>query len=352
MIKRHMRSRLTAAALVVLTGAGALTACGNDSSGGDSGGTTQVRLGYFPNITHATALVGVQKGIFAKHLGSGVKLTTATFNAGPAATEAIFSGAIDATYIGPNPAINAWAKSKGKAIKIISGAASGGASLIVQPSIKNVADLKGKTIATPQLGNTQDVALRFYLKQQGLKTDKNGGGDVAVRPQDNAVTLQAFAQGDIDGAWVPEPHASRLVLENKGKKLLDEKDLWPGGKFVTTHLIVRQEFLRDHPDLVKKLVAASSEANAFLNSNPEDAKKAANAQLAALTGKPLKDDVLESAFKEITFTDDPIAASLTEGAKHAQEIGLLEPVDLAGIYDLSLLNETLKAGGKNPVSDT
>ncbi|GAA2081053.1 ABC transporter substrate-binding protein [Actinomadura alba] len=349
-----MRLRQVAAALAVLTGAGALTACGSDSGTDGSGGSggSEIKLGYFPNITHATALVGIQKGFFTKQLGSGVKLTTATFNAGPSATEALFSGAIDATYIGPSPAINAWAKSHGKAIKIISGAASGGASLVVNPSIKSVEDLRGKTIATPQLGNTQDVALRYYLKQKGLRTDKNGGGDVKVRPQDNAVTLQSFAQGAIDGAWVPEPHASRLVLENKGKRLLNENDLWPGRKFVVTHLIVRTEFLKSHPDLVKKLVAGSVEANAFINSDPAGAKKSANAQLAELSGKPLKDDVLESSFKEIAFTDDPIASSLHEGAKHAQEIGLLEPVDLAGIYDLGPLNEVLKTEGKSPVSDS
>ncbi|MBC6461103.1 ABC transporter substrate-binding protein [Actinomadura sp. HBU206391] len=350
-MKRRMRLRSAAAALVVLTGAGALTACGDDS-GASGGGSTEVKLGYFPNITHATALVGMQKGYFTKQLGSGVKLKTATFNAGPAATEALFSGAIDATYIGPSPAINAWAKSHGKAVKIVSGAASGGASLVVQPSIKSVADLRGKTIATPQLGNTQDVALRYYLKQQGLRTDKNGGGDVHVRPQDNAVTLQSFAQGEIDGAWVPEPHASRLVLENKGRRLLNENDLWPGKRFVVTHLIVRTEFLKSHPDLVKKLVAGSVEANAYINADPAGAKRAANAQLAALSGKPLKDDVLESSFKEMTFTDDPIASSLREGAKHAQDIGLLDPVDLKGIYDLGPLNEVLKAGGKSPVSDS
>jgi NitT/TauT family transport system substrate-binding protein len=348
-MKRRMSMRSAAAALVVLTVAGALTACGGGSK---SGGGSELKLGYFPNITHATALVGVQKGFFAKHLGSGVKLTTATFNAGPAATEAIFSGAIDATYIGPSPSINAWAKSHGKAVKIISGAASGGASLVVKPSIKSIADLKGKTIATPQLGNTQDVALRYFLKQKGLRTDKNGGGDVHVRPQDNAVTLQSFAQGDIDGAWLPEPYASRLVLESKGKRLINENDLWPDHKFVVTNLLVRTDFLKSHPDLVKKLLEGSVEANDYINANPADAQKSANAQLAALTGKPLKDDVLQSSFKEMSFTNDPLASSLRAGAAHAQDIGLLDPVDLKGIYDLGPLNEVLKAGGKSPVSDS
>ncbi|MCU1616368.1 MAG: hypothetical protein JWO98_3908 [Frankiales bacterium] len=348
-MKRRRRLRPAAAALALLAGVGTLSACGSGS--GASGSSTEVRLGYFPNITHATALVGVQKGFFAKHLGA-VKLRTATFNAGPAAIEALFSGAIDATYVGPSPSINAWAKSHGQAVKVISGAAAGGASLVVKPSITSVEQLRGKTIATPQLGNTQDVALRYYLRQKGLKTDKNGGGDVKVRPQDNSVTLQSFAQGAVDGAWVPEPHASRLVLENKGKRLINENDLWPGHKFVVTNLLVRTEFLKAHPDLVKKLLAGSVEANDYIGHDPADAQKSANAQLAALTGKPLADNVLQSAFKELTFTNDPIASSLRGGAEHAQEIGLLAPVDLNGIYDLGPLNEVLKAGGKSPVSDS
>jgi NitT/TauT family transport system substrate-binding protein len=347
-----MRVRSVAMAMVTLVGAGVLAGCGGSSSSASkSGGEATVTLGYFPNITHATALVGVQKGLFAKRLGGGVKLKTATFNAGPAAVEAIFSGAVDASYVGPNPSINAWAKSHGKAIKVISGAASGGAALVVKPSIKSVADLKGKKIATPQLGNTQDVALRYWLKQRGLKTTKEGGGDVNILPQDNSQTVQTFEQGSIDGAWVPEPYASRLLIEGKGKKLVDEKTLWPGGRFVVTDLVVRTDFLHKHPDLVRKLLAASIEANDYINKNPADAAQTANDALKGLTGKSLKPDVLAAAFKNVTFTNDPIAASLREGAAHAQQIGLLDPVDLNGIYDLGPLNEVLKTDGAAQVSD-
>lgn len=344
---RRFRRRTAAAALIVLAGAGALTACGDD--GGEGGSDARLKLGYFPNVTHATALVGVEKGIFAKHLGAAPK--TATFNAGPAAVEAVFSGAVDATFVGPNPAINAWSKSHGKAIKIISGAASGGVSLVVKPGIRGVQDLKGKKIATPQLGNTQDVAIRYWLKKNGLTANKDGSGDVKVMPQENATTLQAFAQGAIDGAWVPEPFASRLVLESKGKKLLDEKSLWPGGKFVITNLIVRRDFQSKHPEQVKKLLQGVVEATDYLNSDQAGAKQTVNAALAKLSGKPLKPDVLDSAFKEIQFTTDPVANSLTEGARHAEEIGLLEKTDLDGIYDLGPLNDVLKAGGKAQVSD-
>jgi NitT/TauT family transport system substrate-binding protein len=345
-----MKSRFAALGLAVLAGTGLLTACGSSDKSSGGGDDTQVRLGFFPNITHATALVGVQKGIYTKYLGKAPKALT--FNAGPAATEAVFSGAVDATYVGPNPAINAFAKSHGQAIKVISGAASGGASLIVKPSIKSPADLRGKKIATPQLGNTQDVALRYWLKQQGYKTDKNGGGDVHIMPQDNSQTLTAFAQGQIDGAWVPEPYASRLVLEDKGKKLVDEASLWPGGKFVVTTLIVRTEFQKKHPDLVKKLLQAQVEATDYINANKADAEKSANAELQALTGKPLKQDVLDSTFKNVTFTNDPIASSLNGSAQHAEQVGLLDHVDLKGIFDLGPLNEVLKAKGEPAVSDS
>jgi NitT/TauT family transport system substrate-binding protein len=340
-----MKARFAALGLAVLAG-GLLPACGSSSA---SDKNVQVKLGFFPNITHATALVGVQKGIFTKYLGKAPK--TLTFNAGPAATEAVFSGAVDATYVGPNPAINAFAKSHGQAIKIISGAASGGAALVVKPDIKSAADLRGKKIATPQLGNTQDVALRYWLKQQGLKTDKNGGGDVHIMPQDNSQTLQAFQQGQIDGAWVPEPYASRLVLEDKGKKLVDEASLWPGGKFVITTLIVRTAFLKEHPDLVKKLLEAQVEANDFINQHKADAEKAANDELQALTGKPLKQAALDATFQNVTFTDDPIASSLRTSAQHAEEVGLLNHVDLNGIFDLGPLNEVLKTKGEAAVSD-
>ncbi|GAA3096999.1 ABC transporter substrate-binding protein [Streptosporangium carneum] len=352
-------ARGVVAALAVLALTTLATACGSSGTtgatgSGGSGGSgdklAEVRLGYFPNITHSTALVGIEKGLYAKHLG-GTKLTATTFNAGPAAIEAVFSGAIDATYIGPNPAINAWAKSKGKAIKIIAGAASGGVFLVVKPEINGVEDLKGKKIATPQLGNTQDVALRYWLQEKGLKTDTKGGGDVNIIPQENSQTLQTFATGDIDGAWVPEPFASRLVQESKGKILVDERDLWPNKQFVITHLIVRQEFAAQHPEAVKQLLEGHVEANAAIAADPADAAKTVNAALEKLSGKPLKQEVLDSAFKNISFTNDPIASSLTGSADHAIKIGLLQPVDLNGIYDLKILNEILKAKGQTEVVD-
>jgi sulfonate transport system substrate-binding protein len=349
-----MRSRtlraLALAATAFLT-ATALAACGDDSSAGSNGEAKTIRLGYFPNITHAPALVGINKGFFQQALGSNTKLEAKTFNAGPAAIEALFSGAIDATYIGPNPAINGWAQSKGTGLKIIAGSTSGGAGLVVKQGINSAADLKGKKLATPQLGNTQDVALRSWLKQNGLTADQQGGGDVSIAPQDNATALQAFAQGAIDGAWVPEPNFSRMVLESKGKVLVNEKDLWPNGQFVTTHLIVTQDFLKKYPATVKKLLQGHVQSVEYIKKDSAAAQQAANAQLAALTGKPLKDNVLAAAFKNLTFTYDPISSSLYASAKHAEDVGLLKPVDLKGIYDLGPLNALLTADGLAEVGD-
>jgi NitT/TauT family transport system substrate-binding protein len=347
--------RALALAATAIAASSALAACGgsDDKTASGSGATAEaatIRLGYFPNITHAPALVGVNKGFFQTALGS-TKLETKTFNAGPAAFEALASGAIDATYIGPNPAINGWAQSHGEALKIIAGSTSGGAGLVVKPTITSPADLKGKKIATPQLGNTQDVALRSWLKQNGLNADQQGGGDVSIQPQDNATALQAFAQGAIDGAWVPEPNLSRMILEDKGKLLVNEKDLWPNGQFVTTQLIVSQTFLKKYPATVKKLIAGNIQAVKYIQTNNADAQKAANAQIAALSGKPLKDDIVAAAFKNLTFTNDPIASSLYTSAQHAEDVGLLKPVDLKGIYDLGPLNELLKADGQPEVSD-
>src|SRR3954471_24555911 len=344
-----------------VAGAISLAACGSDGNKdssaaadpagsapatADAGKPVTLRLGYFPNLTHPPALVGVENGIFAKALGDNVTLKTSTFNAGPNAIEALTADAIDASYLGPNPAINSFVKSKGESLRIVSGATSGGAFLVVKPDIKSAADLKGKKVASPQLGGTQDVALRSWLKEQGLKTDENGGGDVSIVPQDNAQTLDAFKAGDIVGAWVPEPWASRLELEGGGKVLVDERDLWPGGEYVTTHLVVAKKFLDEHPDVVKKLIEGQYEANEYVNTHPAEAQKAANDQIEKITQKRLKDEVVTAAWKDLKFTNDPIASSLQKSADAANSVGLLDKVDLNGIYDLKLLNEVLKEHGQ------
>jgi NitT/TauT family transport system substrate-binding protein len=340
-----MRARVLAVAAlfaVAVTASG----CGDDAGSGP----VELRLGYFPNVTHAQAIVGVDQGIFAKALGSDVKLSTKTFNAGPAAVEALFSDAIDITYIGPGPATNAYAKSKGQAVRVIAGSAANGAALVVKPNITSVDQLKGKKVATPQLGNTQDIALRYFLKEKGLKTDKDGGGDVAIVPQENAQTLETFTSGAIDGAWVPEPWAYRLQ-EAGGKVLVDERDLWPDKKFVTTHVVVRTKFLKEHPDVVKKFLAGHVEATETVNADPAAAQKAVAEGVGRITSKPLKIEIVEGGWKTLLFTNDPIASSLLEGAKHAEAVDLLDPVDdLESIYDLKLLNEVLGDKSQEQVS--
>ena len=308
-----------------------------------SGAPVTVRLGDLANITHAPALIAVKDGYFTKALGAAGTLKTSTFTSGTQETTALLAGQLDAAYVGPNPAINAWQKSGGTAVKIVSGAATGGASVVVKPSITTAAQLKGQSVATPSLGNTQDVAVRYWLKQQGIATSTTGGGDVSVKPTSpNSAAVLEFQSGQIAGASEPAPYDVEMVNDG-GKVLFTE----PG---VTTVLVVTQSFLSAHPDIVNDLLKAQIEANDFIKSNPAQAQADANAELAAYTGKPLKASVLDKSFKEITFTDDPDAASLTQDASQAAAVGLLKPVHLSGIFDLGPLNTLLAAAGEPPVS--
>ena len=304
-------------------------------------GPLTIRLGYFPNLTHAPALVGVKKGLFATALGPDVTLETHTFNAGGDAVTAILSGSIDLTFAGPNPTTNAFAQSHGQAIRVIAGSTSGGALLVVKPSITGISALRGKKIADPQLGGTQDVALRWFLHTHGFTTDTAGGGDVSILPQDNSQTLTAFKQGKIDGAWVPEPWASRLVVEGNGSVLVDERDLWPQGRFDTTNLIARTSFLRAHPTRIKALLEGVYESIAYLSANPAQAQAVTNDAVGELTGKKLVPGVVSAAWPHMTFTLDPLADTLRAAADHAHSVGLLGNVDLHGLYDLTLLDEVL-----------
>ncbi|MFL1379492.1 MULTISPECIES: ABC transporter substrate-binding protein [unclassified Nocardiopsis] len=351
------RTTVFSAAAAALALSLAATACGGAEGGGDGGGSgdgasvDSLTLGYFPNITHVPALVGVENGIFAESLGD-VELNTQTFNAGPDVINALFAGEVDISFIGPNPAINGWSQSDGTALHIIAGSTSGGAGLVVRPGIEDVEDLPGTTISTPQLGNTQDVALRWFAQEQGWEADTEGGGDLSIVPQGNAEIIDAFALGEIDGAWVPEPHLSRLILENEGELLIDEADLWPdtGGEFVTTHIIVNADFLEQHPDVVEAFLRGHIETVDWVNENPEEAQQAAITHLEALTGSAPSADVVAASFENVTFTFDPISPSLRSGAEHAEAVGLLDPVELEGIYSLDLLNGLLSEDGRDEVA--
>src|SRR5437588_1528140 len=311
-----------------------------------------IRIGAFPNIPHTQAMVGKANGEFEKTMGPGVKIDWKTFNAGPAAIEALFAGAIDMTYIGPNPTITGYVRSNGEALRVIAGAASGGAALIVRndAGIQKPGDFHGKKIASPQLGNTQDVALRSWLRANGLKsTDK--GGDVQVIPLANPDQLTLFLKKQLDAAWAPEPWATRLIREGNGRLFLDERTLWPNQQFVCANLIVSTKFLKDHPDLVKNWLRAHVELTEWINGHLPAAKKILNQQIQKETGKALPDAVLDEAFGRVQVTYDPLRYSLLSSAKSAFEAGFLgrQMPDLSNLYDLSLLNQVLSEKGKKAI---
>jgi NitT/TauT family transport system substrate-binding protein len=311
-----------------------------------------VRVGAFPNITHAQAMVGKANGTFEKAIGPGSKIEWKTFNAGPAAIEALFAGAIDITYIGPNPTISGYVRSNGEALRVVAGASSGGAALIVRndSGIQKPADFHGKKVASPQLGNTQDVALRSWIKANGLKTTDKGG-DVQVIPLANPDQLTLFVKKELDAAWAPEPWATRLIREGNGRLFLDERTLWPNGQFVCANLIVSTKFLKEHPDVVKSWLRAHVELTDWINGHIPEAKKTLNGQIQKETGKALPDAVLDEAFGRLQVTYDPLRSSLLMSAKSAFEAGFLgrQMPDLSSLYDLSLLNQVLAEKGKKAI---
>jgi len=318
-------------------------ATANSAASNGGGSPVTVSLGFLTNITHAPALVGLKEGFFTKQLGSAGTLKATAFSSGTQETTALLAGQLDAAYVGPNPAINAWQKSGGSAIKIVSGAATGGASVVVRNGISSAAQLKGKTLATPSLGNTQDVALRYGLNQNGPATTATGGGDAFIKPTaPNSAAVLEFKSGQIAGGSEPAPYDVEMVKDG-GTVLFAETG-------VTTLLVVSQSFLSAHPAVVDDLIKAQIQANDFIKSSPAAAQADANAELASYTGKPLKPSVVAAAFKEITFTNNPDASSLTADASQATSLGLLKPVNLNGIFDLGPLNKALTAAGQPQVS--
>ena len=315
-------------------------------------GPVTVRVGAFPNITHPQAMVGKANGAFEKAMGSNVKLEWKSFNAGPSAIEALFAGAIDMTYIGPNPTISGYVRSQGEALRVVAGASSGGAALVVRndSGISKAADFHGKKVASPQLGNTQDVALRAWLKANGLKTTDKGG-DVQVVPLANPDQLTLFLKKDLDAAWAPEPWATRLIREGNGRLFLDERTLWPNGQFVCANLIVSVKFLKEHPDVVKNWLRAHVELTDWINVHLPEAKKLLNQQIQKETGKALPDGTLDEAFGRLQVTYDPLRSSLMNSAKSAFDAGFLgrQMPDLSNLYEVSLLNQVLAEKGKKAI---
>src|SRR4029079_12704353 len=289
-----------------------------------------LKIGYFPNLNHAQAIIGLNNGDFRqiieddKNLGN-ISLKGIVFTSGPSAIEALYAGQIDVAYVGPNPTINGYIISGGEGLQVISGVSSGGASFIVRndSGIETVNDLGGKKFASPQLGNTQDVALRKYLIDNGFNTVENGG-NVTVLPIANADILTVFLKGEIDGAWVPEPWATRLVQEAGGKVFVDEKSLWPDGKFVTGNLIVRTDYLEKNPEIIKKLLEAHVDETLKINNDTAAAAKEFNTQLKTLTGQEISENVLDKAFSNLELTYDPLKLTLFKSANDAYDLGFIE----------------------------
>ncbi|HXV46948.1 MAG TPA: ABC transporter substrate-binding protein [Nitrososphaera sp.] len=302
-----------------------------------------LRIGYFPNINHAQAVIGLGRGDFQEVL-EGIEVRTQIFNAGPQVIEALNAGAIDVAYVGPNPAINGYVQSEGCQPRVISGAASGGAVFVVRndADIDSVDDLAGKKFASPQLGNTQDVALRKYLLDNGYTL----GGSVQVLPIKNPDIVTQMVKKDIDGAWVPEPWGAKLVKEAGARIFLDERDLWPDGEFVSAHIIVRTDYLQNNPETIRKLLEAQVDETIWINENPDEATQVFNSELQKLTGKTIPEDEFQEGFSRMTLTWDPAKDSLFQSADDAYEIGFFdERPDLSDIYYLAPLNEVLAEKG-------
>jgi NitT/TauT family transport system substrate-binding protein len=358
MMKKRQQTKLTItlAAIIIVTAVItplkpvvlAQSASTNNSNTTTESNSVTLRLGYFPNINHAQAVIGFGNGDFQKALGNNIKVQTTVFNAGPSAIEALLAKRIDATYVGPNPAINGYVVSDGKDLKIIAGSSSGGASFVVRNdvSINSPKDLAGKRLASPELGNTQDIALRSYLLENGLKTTDQGG-NVVLTPIANPDILTLFLKKQLDGAWVPEPWATRLVKEANGRIFLDEKSIWPGGKFVTANIAVSTDYLKNNPDVISKLLSAHVNETVWINNHKDSAIQAFNTQVKKLTGKSIPQDELKQAFSRIDFTYDPLKLSLYQSANNAYNLGLLAKgkphPDLSGIFDLTILDQVLKS---------
>ncbi len=297
-----------------------------------------LRLAYFPNLTHAPALVAVARGTFQTE-ANGYFIEPKVVNAGPEAMEALLAGEVDIAYVGPTPAVNTYIKSGGKALRILAGACSGGASLVARSEvdIRSVRDLDHKRVAVPQLGGTQDVSLRHFLDLNGLRSLAEGG-TVEIIPIKNPDILALFLQKQLDAAWVPEPWASRLKVDAHAKNVVDERDLWPNRSFTSTVIVARSAFLKEHPEAVEAVLRAHLVTVKWLNSNPTDGQRVVNAELKRLTGKKLSSSVLKDAWNHVTFTDDPNRANVVAFSEAAKKAGYLKgSIDITAAFDPSRL---------------
>lgn len=296
-------------------------------------------LGFFPNVTHAQALVGNREGLFQKALEGGPGLKTRQFNAGPAAMEALLAGEVDVVYCGAGPAIIAYVRSGGR-VKVIAGAASGGAGLVVK-GISTAEDLAGQTLAIPQIGNTQDIAARLWLREHG-HPPQDAGGDVTVVPLHNSEIVNLFKHGRLKAAWVPEPWVARLIAEAGATLLVDERTLWPGGRFPTTVLLATDEALRDRREQVKAILKTHLQLTARAKQEPEAFRIAVNEAFGALTGKKVPVPVMVEAFSRLELVADPMEPQLKVEAEHAAQLGYIPRPEVEGLVDRTLLDELLR----------
>jgi NitT/TauT family transport system substrate-binding protein len=338
------RSFLLITALLLLLTLSASVSGAAEPNGRSSTPSTTVRVGHLPNITHPQALIGRANAAFEKALAPDARVEWKAFNAGPSVIEALFAGEIDLAYLGPSPVISGYVRSQGDALRVVAGATSGGAALVVRSDsgIQKPQDFHGKKVATPQFGNTQDIALRAWLDSNGLKA-RERGGDVQIIPIANADQLTLFQRKQIDAAWAPEPWASRLIREGNGRLLVDEREVWPNHEFSSTLLVASRKFLSQHPDLVKRWLRTHVELTQWATQNTAEAKRVINAELQRETGKALPADIIDSAWARLRPTIDPIRSSVALSAKRGADLGLLgrSQPDINGLFDLTLLNQVL-----------
>lgn len=340
-----MKRLIAGLALVTLIASGC-----QGTEGRSQGSEDVLRLGIFPNLTHAPGLVAVASGILEETLAP-TTVDLKVFNSGKEAQTAILAGSLDATYIGPGPTATIYLKSK--KVAVISGAVANGASFVVRKGagITKPADLHGKKIAVPGIGNTQDIALRTWLADHGLKP-REEDGDVGIVAVDNPQLPQTFRSGDVDAAWEPEPWPSLLIDQGLATEFVNETELWPDGEFVTTNLIASTTYMDAHPDVIAKLVEANVEAIQLMAEDPAEAKRLANEQLEEVGAATLPPDVLDTAWDALEFTWDPLADSLEQTAENAHGLGVLEedPAGLTGLYRLNDLNAVLRDLGLEEVA--
>jgi NitT/TauT family transport system substrate-binding protein len=352
-VATHRAVALGALTGLLLLGIGCSNGSSDDarSDGADSPRAPSgdgVVVGYEPVLTHVPALVGIEMGLYAEFLPADVRLETKAINS-RAAVDSLLAGTLDAAYLNSRDAIDAYSRSGRNGIRIVAGATSGGAALVVRPDISTVGELRGASLGVFDLASAQAVALQAFLLDNGLRADAGEGGDVSIVPHAGEELVEAIRAGALTGAWVVEPWVSRLVLEG-GKVLADERALWPDGQFATTALVVRTGFLEAQRALVGRLLDGHVRAVTEAAENPVEAQRAANAVIRAQNGSAIADEVIAMAWDNLTFTNDPIASSLQKSADDASRVGAAKPVDLSGAYDLTLLNEVLARLGMDQVS--